>query len=76
MAIICSALNTEFTPAVGDFHVQTVGEANLMRKNASGTGFILVDTIRGRALICSNPIASTVYRFDAVSLSPTVEAAQ
>lgn len=76
MAIICSAVNTPFTPAVGPFNVQVVGEARLMRQNASGAGFVPVDVIRGTALICQNDITGTVYRFDPVSVSPVVEAAQ
>lgn len=76
MAIICSALATEFTPAVGDFKVSVRGEANLVCKESGGARFELIDIIRNRVFICGNPVGGAIYRFDQVSAAPLVEAAQ
>jgi len=67
MAALTTALDTEFTPAVGDFNVQcTVGLARLERKNASGAAFATVgDLEAGDAKVVSNPIAGAVYKFTA-----------
>lgn len=41
MASLVSALDTEFTPAVGDFNVQvSTGVASLLRKNSSGVSVV------------------------------------
>lgn len=64
MATIASALNTSFTPAVGDFIVSiTSGNANLMRRNTSTSPWALVTPISNGALIVSNPIAAADYMF-------------
>lgn len=65
MALLTSALETEFTPAVGDFNVQcTVGLARLERKNATGAAWAVVgDLEAGDAKIVSNPIADAIYQF-------------
>lgn len=76
MATLVSALETEFTPAAGDFIVQvTNGMANLLRKNTSGAPFSRVDCI-GSAVIVDNPVAGAIYKFQSVSGSPAVQADQ
>lgn len=76
MATLVSALNTEFTPAVGDFIVQsTNGRAALMRKNVSGAGFAAVGVI-SEAVIVSNPVAAAVYKMMAHEGTPVVQADQ
>lgn len=76
MATLVSALNTEFTPAAGDFIVQsTNGRAALMRKNTSGAAFAAVGVI-SEALIVSNPVADAVYKLVAHEGVPTVQADQ
>ena len=79
MATLTTALDTEFTPAVGDFIVQCTGSpANLLRKNVTGlTDFAVVGTLMpGAASIVSNPVAGAVYKFTAVSGTPSVSANQ
>lgn len=77
MATLVSALNTEFTPAVGDFIAQaTAGQALLMRKNSSGAAFAPVGLIDKAAVIVSNPIAGAVYQFLSANGSPVVQADQ
>ena len=63
MPTIASALNTPFTPAIGDFNVQVVnGSIQLMRANASGAPPVLVGVVgQGQAVIVSNPVAGAVY---------------
>ncbi len=71
MATLTSALNTEFTPAVGPFNVQsTGGSATLQRKNSSGAAWADVGAIKGAAR-CDNEIAGAVYKF----VSPALFAA-
>jgi hypothetical protein len=65
MASLVSALDTEFTPAVGDFNVSvTTMPAHLLRKNSSGTAFAAVtpNEFTG-AMVCQNPVAGAVYKF-------------
>lgn len=77
MATLVSALDTEFTPAVGDFNIQaTGGVASLLRKNAAGAAFALVHTALQGAFVVSNPIAGAVYKFSAPSSSTVVQADQ
>ena len=76
MATLVSALQTEFTPAAGDFIAQSTGGiASLLRKNSSGAGFAAVGQIDG-AMIVSNPVAGAVYKFDTRSGTPVVQADQ
>lgn len=76
MATIATALNTEFTPAVGDFIAQsTNGDAALMRKNSAGAGFAAVGVI-SEAAIVDNPVAGAVYKFVAHTGNPVVQADQ
>lgn len=66
MATLTSALDTDFTPAAGDFIAQaTGGSVQLLRKNSSGAAFALVGLIGigTGAVIVSNPVAGAVYRF-------------
>lgn len=77
MATLTSALNSEFTPAVGDFIVQvTNGTAILARKNTSGADFAATGSQISGAVIVSNPIAGAVYKFSAFSGNPAVQADQ
>ena len=64
MASLVTALETDFTPAAGDFIIQvTVAPATLLRKNASAASYTVVqDSIIG-AWNVSNPVAGAVYRF-------------
>lgn len=75
MATLVSAIDTDFTPAVGDFIAQASGApATLLRKNSSGAAFVTVGAVSGNACIVSNPIAGAVYRF--VGAGATVQADQ
>jgi len=79
MASLTTALETEFTPAAGDFIVQcTKAPATLLRKNVTGLAdFASVGTLMpGDALICSNPVAGAIYKFTALSGTPRVSADQ
>ena len=77
MASLVSAVDTEFTPAAGDFIASVVGgTAALVRKNSSGTAFAEVGRISNAGVIVSNPIAGAVYKFVSVSGSPTVQSDQ
>jgi len=77
MASLVSALDTEFTPAVGDFNVQvSFGVATLLRKNSAGVAFAVVQSVVAGAFVCSNPIAGAVYKFSAPSSSTVVQADQ
>jgi hypothetical protein len=77
MATIATALETEFTPAAGDFIVQATGRpVSLVRKNTSGAAFASVAAIDNQALIVSNPIAGAVYKFVATGLPAVVQADQ
>ena len=76
MASLVSALETEFTPAVGDFIISvTGGPATLLRKNSSGTAFAVVETGITGAKVCSNPITGAVYKFQS-PVAATVQADQ
>lgn len=64
MAALTTALDTEFTPAVGDFNVQIAGApATLVRKNAAGATFEPVESAVAGSFVCSNPVAGAVYKF-------------
>lgn len=78
MAQICSAVDTEFTPAATPFIIQvSTGTAALMRKTSSGGAFTYVATIGGNdSPIVDNPVAGAVYKFQAVSGTPVVSADQ
>ena len=77
MTTLVSALDTEFTPAVGDFNVQvSSGVATLLRKNSAGVAFAVVQSVVAGAFVCSNPIAGAVYKFSAPSSSTVVQADQ
>lgn len=78
MAQIASAVNTAFTPAVGDFIVQvTGGVVGLQRRAVSGAAWVEVGTITANdAPIVSNPIDGAQYQFVTVVGTPTVRADQ
>lgn len=78
MAQIASAVNTPFTPAVGDFIVQcTGGVVGLQRRNAAAAAWVDVGTITSNeAPIVSNPIAGADYQFVTIVGTPTVRADQ
>lgn len=75
MALLTTALDTEFTPAVGPFNVQVTDyPATLMRKNASAVATFAVvyphdfESYTGQqaflgALVCQNYVAGAVYKF-------------
>lgn len=64
MATLTTTLTTTFTPAVGDFTAQvTGGTASLQRRNTSGAAWAQVESLTNRAVIVSNPIAATDFRF-------------
>ena len=76
MTTIASALNTEFTPAAGDFDVQVFGgAAELMRKQTSGAAFVSVGLLHNEGAIVSNR-AGDVYKFVAAIGTPIVQADQ
>ena len=76
MASLVSALETEFTPAVGDFNISvTGGTATLLRKNSSGTAYAVVEAGITGAKVCSNPIGGAVYKFQS-PVAATVQADQ
>lgn len=77
MATIASAVETEFTPAAGDFIAQAIGSpVALMRKNSAGAAFVPVVSMDNQALVVSNPVAGAVYKFVATGRPVTVQADQ
>lgn len=78
MASLVSAVDTEFTPAVGDFNVSvTTMAATLMRKNSAGTAFAAVPPGEfSGAMVCSNPVAGAVYKFTSKYNTAVVQADQ
>lgn len=77
MATLTSALDTEFTPAAGDFIAQvTNGYASLARKNSSGAAFASVGAPITGAVNVDNPIAGAVYKFVSYQGAPAVQADQ
>jgi len=79
MATLTTELATAFTPAVGDFIVQTTGAGvRLERRNTSGAAWALVGFIEpNECKVVSNPIAAADYRFVSVGGgTPVVQADQ
>jgi hypothetical protein len=79
MAVLTTALDTDFTPAVGDFLVQcTGGSVQLMRKNNSGAALASCSILTNEAKTVSNPVTGAVYRFAKVhpNTTPVVSADQ
>ncbi len=74
MATLTTALNTAFTPAVGDFIVQcSSGVAALERRNTAGAAWVSVGIVTGNdAPIVSNPVAGASYRFVQVGATTAV----
>ena len=68
MASLTTALDTNFTPAVGDFIVQVTGAVpvELQRKNSSGiadAAYPPGEVLSPGTYIIKNPVAGAVYRF-------------
>ena len=77
MTTLVSAVNTVFTPAVGDFNVQATGAPTLLqRRNTAGAGWITVGNLNESGGIVSNPIAATDYRFISHNAAAVVQADQ
>lgn len=79
MAILTTALDTEFTPAVGSFNVNVFGApAVLLRGAATGQPTVRVGEIPAGVGVCvANDVAGTVYRLVGVGpVAPTVRADQ
>lgn len=77
MAILVSALDTDFTPAVGDFNVQaTGGLATLLRKDSAGAAFAPVPGLIAGGMVCSNPIAGAVFRLSSPTSATVVQVDQ
>lgn len=74
MAALTTALETPFTPAVGDFIVQcTQGVAALQRESAIGAGWTDVGFITGNeAPIVSNPVSGARYKFVQIGVTTAV----
>jgi hypothetical protein len=82
MTTLCTALNTPFTPAVGNFATSVAGgHAILQRQNATGAPWVTVAAgvdIAG-AKTFDNPVATCNYQFIAPPLpvaAPIVQADQ
>lgn len=72
MAVLTTALNTNFTPAAGDFIVQcTGGYVQLMRSNDGTAAFASCAPINDEAKTVSNPVAGAVYKFVPVNPNST-----
>lgn len=79
MTALVTALNTEFTPAVGDFIASVTGDASAMlqrKSDAAASDWAMVGSIHQRAVNISNPVAGAVYRFVSTYGTPTVRAEQ
>lgn len=78
MATIASAVNTAFTPGVGDFIVQcSAGGVSLERRNTAGAQWVSVGVITpNEAPIVSNPVAGAQYQFKTIVGTPVVQADQ
>lgn len=66
MAALTTALNTEFTPAVGYFRVQTSNaEVRLLSSPDAGANFVLEVALNAdETRLIYNPIAGVVYKFE------------
>jgi hypothetical protein len=72
MALLTAALDTNFTPAVGDFLIQvTGGSVQLVRRNSAGAAWALVQSVTNQALVVSNPVAGADYKFTATQIPTT-----
>jgi hypothetical protein len=71
MALLTSAINTEFVPAIGNFRVQaTGGNVVLQSKPVAGSEFAKdAEVIGGEAKIIQNVVLGTIYRFVPAALS-------
>ncbi len=63
MATLTTALDTDFTPAAGDFIVQVTGGFGLlMRRNSAGAAMAQAASNVNGAVIVSNPVAGAVWQ--------------
>ena len=79
MAQISSALDTDFTPAIGDFICDVGGgTVMLLRRSAAGAPLRQCGQIGpGQGVVVSNPVAGAVYQATAMfGSSPTFRADQ
>jgi hypothetical protein len=79
MATLTTALNTSFTPAVGDFIAQASGGmVYLQRRNTSGSAWVNIqpniDALG--AVVVNNPIAGADYQFVSATTAAVVSADQ
>ncbi len=78
MATLTTALETEFTPASGEFNAQvTSGDVYLYRKQTAGAAWAIAGALQnGSAVTVSNPVAGAIYKFVSRSGGPIVQADQ
>lgn len=64
MTLLTNALNTPFTPAVGDFIIQvTGGQAAFLRRGSSSDDWTEITPVVVGGPIVSNPVAGAEYKF-------------
>jgi hypothetical protein len=62
MATITTALDTSFTPSSGDFNIEVVrGAIVLKRRNTPSAEFAFVAELKAGSHIISNPVAGADY---------------
>lgn len=73
MAQLVSSINTTFTPAAGDFTVESAGATiNVVRRIAGTTPWRLCGQVRsGESVNVSNPVGSTEYQLQPASAVET-----
>lgn len=72
MATLTSTLDTDFTPAAGDFIISVKdGPINFTRQNSAGAPRVSLGFIANDAKIVSNPVAGAIYRFSSVAWATT-----
>lgn len=63
MATLTTALNSAFTPGVGDFIAQTTGPVVLERRNTTGAAWVAAASMERGSYIVANPVDGAQYRF-------------
>lgn len=77
MATIASAVNTAFTPAVGDFRIQvTAGDVVLESRGTAGAPWAPCGPRISGVLVVDNPVGGVDYRFTSASQVTAVQADQ
>ncbi len=78
MATLVSALDTEFTPAVGNFNAQVSGGMALLeRKQTADAAWVEVSRVHAAGVVVNNAVAGAVYRFSNGGIgTPVVQADQ